>query len=117
MRLGRIELGPGAIILIVLVIAGLTYAGLKQMGLDLMKYLPSKSATSAGDNSGKTADGKSLVASEMFSNSGVGASPDGKADIDRPIKIAVVTWPGYAGGMLANGGLKPNSDSLYTKKY
>jgi NitT/TauT family transport system substrate-binding protein len=119
MRIGRIEIGPGLIILIILVILGLTYAGLKQMGIDLKSYLPSKSASNSdsSSNSGKTPDGKAMVGNEQFNTLGVGNAPDGKADIDRPIRVAVVTWPGYAGGMLANSGLKPNADSLYTKKY
>ena len=33
MRIGRFELGPGAIILIILVFAGLTYQGLKTTGM------------------------------------------------------------------------------------
>src|SRR5262245_26101529 len=33
MRIGRVQLGPGAIILVVLVFVGLIYVGLKQLGV------------------------------------------------------------------------------------
>ncbi|HEU4387688.1 MAG TPA: hypothetical protein VFV34_07825, partial [Blastocatellia bacterium] len=33
MRIGRVKLGPGAVILILLVMAGLVYVGLKQLGI------------------------------------------------------------------------------------
>jgi hypothetical protein len=34
---------------------------------------------------------------------------------DRPIKVAIVTWGGYAGGIFANGGNAPNKESLFFK--
>src|SRR5947208_1246943 len=36
---------------------------------------------------------------------------------DRPLRVGVVTWPGYAGGIVANNGFKPNPDSIYQRKY
>lgn len=32
---------------------------------------------------------------------------------DRPLRVGIVTWPGYAGGIVANNGFKPNKDSIY----
>lgn len=40
-----------------------------------------------------------------------------KVDLDRPLIVGVVSWPGYAGGIVANGGFKENADSIFTKKY
>lgn len=40
-----------------------------------------------------------------------------RVDLDRPLVVGVVSWPGYAGGILANGGFEVNPESIYTKKY
>jgi NitT/TauT family transport system substrate-binding protein len=37
--------------------------------------------------------------------------------LGRPLRVGIVTWPGYAGGIVANNGFKPNKDSIYYKKY
>jgi outer membrane protein OmpA-like peptidoglycan-associated protein/ABC-type nitrate/sulfonate/bicarbonate transport system substrate-binding protein/ABC-type amino acid transport system permease subunit len=34
---------------------------------------------------------------------------------ERPLRVGVVTWPGYAGGIVANNGFKPNNTSIYGK--
>jgi NitT/TauT family transport system substrate-binding protein len=33
--------------------------------------------------------------------------------LGRPLQVGVVTWPGYAGGIVANNGFKPNKDCIY----
>jgi NitT/TauT family transport system substrate-binding protein len=35
--------------------------------------------------------------------------------LGRPLRVGVVTWPGYAGGLVANGGFKPNRECIYWK--
>lgn len=37
--------------------------------------------------------------------------------LDRPLRVCVVTWGGYAGGQYFNRGFKPNPDSEFKKKY
>jgi NitT/TauT family transport system substrate-binding protein len=37
--------------------------------------------------------------------------------LGRPLRVGVVTWPGYAGGIVANNGFKPNEDSIYFKQH
>lgn len=37
--------------------------------------------------------------------------------LDRPLVVGVVSWPGYVGGIMANGGFAENSESIFTKKY
>jgi len=37
--------------------------------------------------------------------------------LGRPLRVGVVTWPGYAGGIVANNGFKPNQDSIYYKRH
>jgi NitT/TauT family transport system substrate-binding protein len=39
----------------------------------------------------------------------------GGSRLNRPIKVAIVTWGGYAGGIVANGGFPPNRQSLFYK--
>jgi NitT/TauT family transport system substrate-binding protein len=39
----------------------------------------------------------------------------GGSRLGRPIKVAIVTWGGYAGGIVANGGFPPNRESLFYK--
>jgi NitT/TauT family transport system substrate-binding protein len=33
------------------------------------------------------------------------------------LRVGVVTWPGYAGGIVANNGFKPNKNCIYWNKY
>ena len=37
--------------------------------------------------------------------------------LGRPLRVGIVTWPGYAGGIVANNGFAPNTDSIYYKQY
>lgn len=36
---------------------------------------------------------------------------------DRPLRVGIVTWPGYVGGIVANNGFKPNENSIYMRRY
>jgi NitT/TauT family transport system substrate-binding protein len=45
-----------------------------------------------------------------------GSTVDGDQGIlGRPLRVGVVTWPGYCGGIVANGGFKPNKECIYWK--
>src|ERR1700722_7144713 len=46
-----------------------------------------------------------------------GTAPTCKGLLGRPLRVGVVTWPGYAGGIVANNGFKPNKDCSYFQKY
>jgi len=35
--------------------------------------------------------------------------------LGRPLRVGVVTWPGYAGGITANNGFAPNKECIYWK--
>jgi NitT/TauT family transport system substrate-binding protein len=37
--------------------------------------------------------------------------------LNRPIRVAIVTWGGYAGGIVANGGFAPNRNSVFGKEF
>lgn len=44
--------------------------------------------------------------------------PGGVPGRDRPLRVGIVTWPGYAGGIVANNGFKPNNkDSIYVRDH
>jgi NitT/TauT family transport system substrate-binding protein len=49
--------------------------------------------------------------------SGNGGSNGGVPGRDRPLRVGIVTWPGYAGGIMANDGFKPNPDSIYGRNH
>lgn len=40
-----------------------------------------------------------------------------KGLLGRPLRIGVVSWPGYAGGIMANNGFKPNKECIYWKNH
>lgn len=37
--------------------------------------------------------------------------------LGRPLRVGVVTWPGYAGGIVANNGFKPIKDAIFWKNH
>lgn len=59
-----------------------------------------------------------------FGLKGAGSSGDSGSTVSgdqgilgRPLRVGVVTWPGYAGGIVANGGFKPSHDSIFYKNH
>src|SRR5882724_1772909 len=46
-----------------------------------------------------------------------GAPISGGSRLKRPIKVAIVLWGGYAGGIMANGGMLPNPDSTFSRDF
>lgn len=47
----------------------------------------------------------------------MGGTGGGPGNGDRPLRVGVVTWPGYAGGIVANNGFKPNENCIYWNKH
>jgi NitT/TauT family transport system substrate-binding protein len=37
--------------------------------------------------------------------------------LGRPLRVGIVAWSGYAGGLVANNGLRPNKDSYFWSKH
>ena len=37
--------------------------------------------------------------------------------LGRPLRVGVVSWPGYAGGIVANNGFKPSRESIFWRKH
>ncbi len=95
----RINTG-GKILAAILALAALGFVG--------WKMLPKKDAEKESKVIPKISGTETKVA-----NGDSGSTPG----IDRPIKVAIVTWGGYAGGIKANNGFKANKDSVFWKEY
>jgi NitT/TauT family transport system substrate-binding protein len=101
-------------------------AGLALLGYGLYKYgvlvklggivAPEKKAegTVSRDDFGQPGAGEASPAGGGSTSSG---SITGGSRLNRPIKVAIVLWGGYAGGIMANGGMAPNPDSVFSKDY
>ena len=51
-------------------------------------------------------------------NQPINAAPSqARGDLNRPIKVGIVQYGGFAGGLVANGGMTPNAESIFTDKY
>src|SRR5688572_5613489 len=101
-------------------------AGLSLLGYGLYKYgvlariagivAPERRAegTVSKDDfgSGAAASGTPAAATGT-----AGALTGGGTRLKRPIKVAIVLWGGYAGGIMANNGMLPNPDSTFTRDF
>ena len=104
---------------VLVVLAGLSLLGLRP--LQVRRARPALGGIVAPD---KKAEG--TVSRDDFAQPGGGEAPapGGAAATarpprpraargsNRPIKVAIVLWGGYAGGIMANGGMAPNPDSV-----
>lgn len=71
-----------------------------------------------GRSSGEMGGGASTPTGTVMPAKGGGRAADGgQGLLGRPLRVGVVTWPGYAGGIVANNGFKPNKDSIYWKSH
>src|SRR5262245_17916996 len=41
----------------------------------------------------------------------------GGSRLGRPLRVAIVLWGGYAGGIMANGGMSANKNSVFAKDF
>lgn len=98
-------------------------AGLALVGYGLYRYgvLAQIARIVAPD---KKAEG--TVSKDDFGAPGTNARPaatttqaalGGGTRLDRPIRVAIVTWGGYAGGIVANNGFAPNKDCLFSQEF
>lgn len=67
------------------------------------------------------AEGVKPEFAKMGTNGGgeqpVANSGESTPGIGRPIRVAIVTWGGYSGGIMANNGFAANKDSTFWKEY
>ena len=94
-----------AIAVVVLILVGLQLAGVNIKGM----LFPS--AKKPKDIS------KSDFAVSLDGKGAVKGAPGDKVPLKRPIKVGIVTWGGYAAGILANNGFAPTGDSVFAKKH
>jgi NitT/TauT family transport system substrate-binding protein len=102
-------------------------AGLSLLGYALYKYgvlgrlggmvAPEKRAEGTVSKDDFGPGGSAGSAAPATSGGPAGLNPAGGTRLGRPIKVAIVLWGGYAGGIMANGGLTPNRDSVFTRDY
>lgn len=113
----RIE--KGGKILIVLIALALIGYGLWRYGvLDSVTNIVMPEKREAGTVSkddfdfGGQSDGSATQATDATPLQKTASGP-----LDRPIRVAIVTWGGYAGGIMANNGFAPNKDCVFYKDY
>lgn len=102
--MSKVRLNTGGKVAIALV-------GLLLIGIGIWQALPKKDADAEGV---KPEIGKAGVDGDTTAVANSGESTPG---LGRPIKVAIVTWGGYAGGIMANNGFKPNKNSTFWKDY
>jgi outer membrane protein OmpA-like peptidoglycan-associated protein len=108
MKIGRVQLGPGAIILLLLVMGGLVYVGLKQTGI-LEKLNPDAGNTNT--SGGVLLGGREKledIARSSIPPSTVSA-PTPTTD-DPPVTIGIWTWQTASGLIDAVGGTGKSGD-------
>lgn len=105
--MAKVRINTGGKIVLVLV-------GLALIGFAIWKYIPKKDSDAEGvkpefttANGSTNGDGTTAAVNSGESTPGLG----------RPIRVAIVTWGGYAGGIVANNGFKANKDSIFWKEY
>jgi NitT/TauT family transport system substrate-binding protein len=115
------RLKPGAKVFLGLVVVFLLGFGAYKLGwlTPMMKAVaPEKKATGKVD-AGDFSFGKQGDAGTADNQGGQATSGKTVAGgkLNRPIKVAIVLWGGYAGGIMANGGFKPNKESVFFKDH
>ena len=115
--MAKVRLNTGGKILLVLL-------GLALIGVAIWQFaIPKKGVDEGPDALEGVTVGSGSEA--VGPRDGTGAATDGGAKtsgestpgLGRPIKVAIVTWGGYAGGIMANNGFKPNKNSTFWKEY
>ena len=103
MRIGRFELRPGGIILILLVMAGLVYAGLKQLGL--LDGLTAKLNPDTGSKGSVILDSREKLENISLANLPASSVKAPEKTSDNPdVTIGIWTWQTVSGLIDAVGG-------------
>src|SRR5262245_29645719 len=97
----------------------LTYAGYKYGYLTKLKNVvaPDRKAegTVSKDDFGGVAATPATTPAGAASAAPI--TSGGGSRLNRPIRVAIVLWGGYAGGIMANNGMAPNKDSTFFKDF
>lgn len=81
------------------------------IGIAVWQLIPKKSAD------GPTVEIPKIGEGAEEKTTGTASTGPSTPGIDRPIRVAIVTWGGFAGGIMANNGFGPNKDSTFWKEY
>jgi OmpA-OmpF porin, OOP family len=102
MKIGRLQLGPGAIILIFLLMAGLVWVGVKQLGI-LEKINPTNDNqnSSPGSRLDKPEDLSKLAISSLPPST---VSPPSRTNDNPEVTIGIWTWQTVSGLIDSVGG-------------
>jgi NitT/TauT family transport system substrate-binding protein len=73
--------------------------------------------TVSKDDFGTTSSGSGSATTSEVPASGTAPVSGSGTRLNRPIKVAIVTWGGYAGGIVANNGFAPTKDSVFFKDF
>ena len=104
--MAKVKINTGGKILIALL-------GLGLIGFAVWKFVIPKK----GKEKGKNVEFAKADSPDKKGKSGSAAKGDSTAGLGRPVKVAIVTWGGYAGGIMANNGFSPNKDSTFWNEY
>ncbi|HZS48673.1 MAG TPA: phosphate ABC transporter substrate-binding/OmpA family protein [Blastocatellia bacterium] len=105
MKIGRVKLGPGAIILIVLVMAGLVYAGLRELGI-MEKLNPS-----SGNKGGVVLGPREKIDESMRGTLPASeVKPPSRTNDNPNVTIGIWTWQTVSGIIDAVGGPGKSGD-------
>ncbi len=118
--MAKVRLNTGGKLLIVLIALALIGVAVWQFAIPKKGDGGDKPDALEGTEIGANADGASSGGDSTSSNSGgsgdaVAVNAETNKGLGRPIKIGIVTWGGYAGGLYANGGLKTAKESIYAR--
>ena len=117
------KITPLGKIILVLLGLGIIYFGVRNFGGDIRKWATGDKKPAETQTATNTDDFGALKnapadpgrnAGSTGVTAGVIAS-GGK--ISRPLVVAINTWAGHAPGVVFNGGLDPNSASMYKKQF
>jgi NitT/TauT family transport system substrate-binding protein len=96
----------------------LTYAGYRSGYLAKLKNVVAPDRRAEGTVSKDDFGAAPTATTPAVAPSGAAApATGGAARLNRPVRVAIVLWGGYAGGIMANNGMAPNKDSTFFKDF
>ncbi len=111
----------GRVLLVGSGVALLGYAGYTRgwWGKAMQMVAPDKKAegTISKEDFGSTSAAPATAAPPDTAASAPRPASGNGTRLNRPIKVAIVTWGGYAGGIVANNGFAPTKDSTFFKDF
>jgi NitT/TauT family transport system substrate-binding protein len=117
------RLKPGAKILLALVVLFLVGFAAKKLGwldpvMNVVAPERKPQGTISADDFGETNQGDSTAADDKPADKPADKPVDNSGGkLSRPIRVGIVLWGGYAGGMMANGGMKANKNCAFYRDH